>query len=48
MAITPAVGKGPTNEKEARAFINSAKKTGIRRVMKGGSEGNGLWWKPKG
>jgi hypothetical protein len=30
MAITPVVGKGPTNEKEARAFINSAKKMGRR------------------
>ena len=28
MDITPVVGKGSTNEKEARAFINSAKKTG--------------------
>jgi hypothetical protein len=28
MTTTPVVGKGPTNEKEARAFINSAKKTG--------------------
>jgi hypothetical protein len=31
VAITPVVGKGPTNEKEARAFINRAKKSGRRQ-----------------